>query len=239
MDNLNPSEISQIIKDRINNLETTSQESNEGTIVFLSDGIARIHGLSEVMYGELIEFEGGITGMALNLERDSVGVVIFGDYKKLAEGDTAKCTGKILEVPVGTELLGRVVDALGNPIDGKGPVDCSSYSPIEKVAPGVMTRKPVDQPVQIGLKAVDSMVPIGRGQRELIIGDRQTGKTAIALDAIINQKGTGVKCIYVAVGQKQSSIAAVVRKLEEFGAMDHTIVAVSYTHLTLPTIAVG
>ena len=224
MDNLNPSEISQIIKDRINNLETTSQESNEGTIVFLSDGIARIHGLSEVMYGELIEFEGGITGMALNLERDSVGVVIFGDYKKLAEGDTAKCTGKILEVPVGTELLGRVVDALGNPIDGKGPVDCSSYSPIEKVAPGVMTRKPVDQPVQIGLKAVDSMVPIGRGQRELIIGDRQTGKTAIALDAIINQKGTGVKSIYVAVGQKQSSIAAVVRKLEEFGAMEHTIV---------------
>ena len=150
--------------------------------------------------------------------------MIFGDYKKLAEGDTAKCTGKILEVPVGTELLGRVVDALGNPIDGKGPVDCSSYSPIEKVAPGVMTRKPVDQPVQIGLKAVDSMVPIGRGQRELIIGDRQTGKTAIALDAIINQKGTGVKCIYVAVGQKQSSIAAVVRKLEEFGAMEHTIV---------------
>ena len=162
--------------------------------------------------------------MALNLERDSVGVVIFGDYKKLAEGDTAKCTGKILEVPVGTELLGRVVDALGNPIDGKGPADCSSFSPIEKVAPGVMTRKPVDQPVQIGLKAVDSMVPIGRGQRELIIGDRQTGKTAIALDAIINQKGTGVKCIYVAVGQKQSSIAAVVRKLEEFGAMEHTIV---------------
>jgi F-type H+-transporting ATPase subunit alpha len=224
MDNLNPSEISQIIKERINNLESSTQESNEGTIVFLSDGIARIHGLSEVMYGELIEFEGGITGMALNLERDSVGVVIFGDYKKLAEGDTAKCTGKILEVPVGPELIGRVVDALGNPIDGKGPMDCSSTSPIEKVAPGVMTRKPVDQPVQIGLKAVDSMVPIGRGQRELIIGDRQTGKTAIALDAIINQKGTGVKCIYVAVGQKQSSIAAVVRKLEEFGAMEHTIV---------------
>ena len=224
MDNLNPSEISQIIKERINNLESSTQESNEGTIVFLSDGIARIHGLSEVMYGELIEFEGGITGMALNLERDSVGVVIFGDYKKLAEGDTAKCTGKILEVPVGPELIGRVVDALGNPIDGKGPMDCSSTSPIEKVAPGVMTRKPVDQPVQIGLKAVDSMVPIGRGQRELIIGDRQTGKTAIALDAIINQKGTGVKCIYVAVGQKQSSIAAVVRKLEEVGAMEHTIV---------------
>ena len=224
MDNLNPSEISQIIKERINNLESSTQESNAGTFVFLSDGIARIHGLSEVMYGELIEFEGGITGMALNLERDSVGVVIFGDYKKLAEGDTAKCTGKLLEVPVGPELIGRVVDALGNPIDGKGPMDCSSTSPIEKVAPGVMTRKPVDQPVQIGLKAVDSMVPIGRGQRELIIGDRQTGKTAIALDAIINQKGTGVKCIYVAVGQKQSSIAAVVRKLEEFGAMEHTIV---------------
>ena len=188
MDNLNPSEISQIIKDRINNLETTSQESNEGTIVFLSDGIARIHGLSEVMYGELIEFEGGITGMALNLERDSVGVVIFGDYKKLAEGDTAKCTGKILEVPVGTELLGRVVDALGNPIDGKGPVDCSSYSPIEKVAPGVMTRKPVDQPVQIGLKAVDSMVPIGRGQRELIIGDSRREKLLLLLMQSLTKK---------------------------------------------------
>jgi F-type H+-transporting ATPase subunit alpha len=176
------------------------------------------------MYGELIEFQGGIFGMALNLERDSVGVVIFGDYKQLAEGDTAKCTGKILEVPVGPELVGRVVDALGNPIDGKGPIDSKLTSPVEKVAPGVMTRKPVDEPVQIGLKAVDSMVPIGRGQRELIIGDRQTGKTAIALDAIINQKGTGVTCVYVAVGQKQSSIAAVVRKLEEFGAMEHTIV---------------
>ena len=161
--------------------------------------------------------------MALNLERDSVGVVIFGDYKQLAEGDTAKCTGKILEVPVGPELVGRVVDALGNPIDGKGPIKTKLTSPVEKVAPGVMTRKPVDEPVQIGLKAVDSMVPIGRGQRELIIGDRQTGKTAIALDAIINQKGTGVTCVYVAVGQKQSSIAAVVRKLEEYGAMEHTI----------------
>ena len=202
----------------------SSDESNEGTIVFLSDGIARVHGLSEAMYGELIEFQGGIFGMALNLERDSVGVVIFGDYKQLAEGDTAKCTGKILEVPVGPELVGRVVDALGNPIDGKGPIDSKLTSPVEKVAPGVMTRKPVDEPVQIGLKAVDSMVPIGRGQRELIIGDRQTGKTAIALDAIINQKGTGVTCVYVAVGQKQSSIAAVVRKLEEFGAMEHTIV---------------
>ena len=224
MDNLNPSEISKIIKERINNLEVSSDESNEGTIVFLSDGIARVHGLSEAMYGELIEFKGGIFGMALNLERDSVGVVIFGDYKTLAEGDTAKCTGKILEVPVGPELVGRVVDALGNPIDGKGPIKSKLTSPVEKVAPGVMTRKPVDEPVQIGLKAVDSMVPIGRGQRELIIGDRQTGKTAIALDAIINQKGTGVTCVYVAVGQKQSSVAAVVRKLEEYGAMEHTIV---------------
>ena len=224
MDNLNPSEISEIIKGRIDSLETSTTESNEGTIVFLSDGIARVHGLSDAMYGELIEFEGGVSGMALNLERDSVGVVIFGDYKQLAEGGVAKCTGKILEVPVGPELVGRVVDALGNPIDGKGPIKTKLTSPVEKVAPGVMTRKPVDEPVQIGLKAVDSMVPIGRGQRELIIGDRQTGKTAIALDAIINQKGTGVTCVYVAVGQKQSSIAAVVRKLEEYGAMEHTII---------------
>ncbi len=224
MDNLNPSEISEIIKGRIDSLETSITESNEGTIVFLSDGIARVHGLSDAMYGELIEFEGGVSGMALNLERDSVGVVIFGDYKQLAEGGVAKCTGKILEVPVGPELVGRVVDALGNPIDGKGPIKSKLTSPVEKVAPGVMTRKPVDEPVQIGLKAVDSMVPIGRGQRELIIGDRQTGKTAIALDAIINQKGTGVTCVYVAVGQKQSSIAAVVRKLEEYGAMEHTII---------------
>ena len=223
MDNLNPSEISEIIKGRIDSLETSTSESNEGTIVFLSDGIARVHGLSDAMYGELIEFDGGVSGMALNLERDSVGVVIFGDYKQLAEGGVAKCTGKILEVPVGSELVGRVVDALGNPIDGKGPIKTKLTSPVEKVAPGVMTRKPVDEPVQIGLKAVDSMVPIGRGQRELIIGDRQTGKTAIALDAIINQKGTGVTCVYVAVGQKQSSIAAVVRKLEEYGAMEHTM----------------
>ena len=202
----------------------SAEESNEGTIVFLADGIARVHGLSEAMYGELIEFTGGVFGMALNLERDSVGVVIFGDYKLLSEGDTAKCTGRILEVPVGDELVGRVVDALGNPIDGKGDIGSKLTSPVEKVAPGVMFRKPVDQPVQIGLKAVDSMVPIGRGQRELIIGDRQTGKTAIAIDAIINQKGKNMTCIYVAVGQKQSSIAATVRKLEEFGAMDHTIV---------------
>ncbi|GIS23134.1 MAG: ATP synthase subunit alpha [Gammaproteobacteria bacterium] len=224
MEDLNPSEISKIIKDRINKLDVSAEESNEGTIVFLADGIARVHGLSEAMYGELIEFTGGVFGMALNLERDSVGVVIFGDYKLLSEGDTAKCTGRILEVPVGDELVGRVVDALGNPIDGKGDIGSKLTSPVEKVAPGVMFRKPVDQPVQIGLKAVDSMVPIGRGQRELIIGDRQTGKTAIAIDAIINQKGKNMTCIYVAVGQKQSSIAATVRKLEEFGAMDHTIV---------------
>tara|TARA_B100001029_G_scaffold50614_1_gene40447 strand:+ start:233 stop:1777 length:1545 start_codon:yes stop_codon:yes gene_type:complete len=224
MEDLNPSEISKIIKDRINNLDVSAEESNEGTIVFLADGIARVHGLSEAMYGELIEFSGGVFGMALNLERDSVGVVIFGDYKLLSEGDTAKCTGRILEVPVGDKLVGRVVDALGNPIDGKGDIGAELTSPVEKVAPGVMFRKPVDQPVQIGLKAIDSMVPIGRGQRELIIGDRQTGKTAIAIDAIINQKGKNMTCIYVAIGQKQSSIAATVRKLEEFGAMDHTIV---------------
>ena len=224
MEDLNPSEISKIIKDRINKLDVSAEESNEGTIVFLADGIARVHGLREAMYGELIEFTGGVFGMALNLERDSVGVVIFGDYKLLSEGDTAKCTGRILEVPVGDELVGRVVDALGNPIDGKGDIGSKLTSPVEKVAPGVMFRKPVDQPVQIGLKAVDSMVPIGRGQRELIIGDRQTGKTAIAIDAIINQKGKNMTCIYVAIGQKQSSIAATVRKLEEFGAMDHTIV---------------
>ena len=224
MEDLNPSEISKIIKDRINKLDVSAEESNEGTIVFLADGIARVHGLSEAMYGELVEFTGGVFGMALNLERDSVGVVIFGDYKLLSEGDTAKCTGRILEVPVGDELVGRVVDALGNPIDGKGDIGSKLTSPVEKVAPGVMFRKPVDQPVQIGLKAVDSMVPIGRGQRELIIGDRQTGKTAIAIDAIINQKGKNMTCIYVAIGQKQSSIAATVRKLEEFGAMDHTIV---------------
>ena len=224
MEDLNPSEISKIIKDRINKLDVSAEESNEGTIVFLADGIARVHGLSEAMYGELIEFHSGVFGMALNLERDSVGVVIFGDYKLLSEGDTAKCTGRILEVPIGDELVGRVVDALGNPIDGKGEISSKLTSPVEKVAPGVMFRKPVDQPVQIGLKAVDSMVPIGRGQRELIIGDRQTGKTAIAIDAIINQKGKNMTCIYVAIGQKQSSIAATVRKLEEFGAMDHTIV---------------
>src|SRR5210317_619376 len=224
MQQLNPSEISEIIKQRIESLDVSAQPSTEGTIVSVSDGIIRIHGLADVMYGEMIEFEGGIYGMALNLERDFVGAVVLGDYQSLAEGQTCRCTGRILEVPVGPELQGRVVDALGNPIDGKGPIATSQTDAIEKVAPGVIARKSVDQPVQLGLKSIDAMVPIGRGQRELIIGDRQTGKTAIAIDAIINQKGTGVKCVYVAVGQKASTVANVVRKLEEHGAMEHTII---------------
>ncbi len=224
MQQLNPSEISDLIKQRIAGLDTSSEARNEGTIVSVSDGIVRIHGLADVMYGEMIEFEGGLYGMALNLEQDSVGAVVLGDYLPLTEGQKAKCTGRILEVPTGPALLGRVVDALGNPIDGKGPIEGAESAAIEKVAPGVIWRKSVDEPVQTGYKAVDAMVPIGRGQRELIIGDRQTGKTALAVDAIINQKGKGVKCVYVAVGQKQSSIANVVRKLEEHGALDHTII---------------
>ena len=224
MQQLNPSEISEIIKSRIDNLDVSSEAQNEGTIVSVSDGIIRIHGLADVMYGEMIEFDGGVYGMALNLERDSVGAVVLGDYQTLAEGQKARCTGRVLEVPVGPELEGRVVDALGNPIDGKGPINAALTDAVEKVAPGVIERQSVDQPVQIGLKAVDTMVPIGRGQRELIIGDRQIGKSAIAVDAIINQKGSGIKCIYVAIGQKAASVAAVVRKLEEHGAMDHTIV---------------
>lgn len=224
MQQLNPAEISDIIKQRIDNFDVASEAQNEGTVVSVTDGIIRIHGLADVMYGEMIEFHGGVYGMALNLERDSVGAVILGDYQSIAEGQTCKCTGRILEVPVGPELQGRVVNALGVPIDGKGPVGAKLSDAIEKVAPGVIERQGVDQPVQLGLKAVDTMVPVGRGQRELIIGDRQTGKTAIAVDAIINQKGTGVKCVYVAIGQKASSIAAVVRKLEEHGAMEHTII---------------
>ncbi len=224
MQQLNPSEISEIIKSRIDNLDVSSEAQNEGTIVSVSDGIIRIHGLADVMYGEMIEFDGGVYGMALNLERDSVGAVVLGDYQALAEGQKARCTGRVLEVPVGPELEGRVVDALGIPIDGKGPVNAKLTDAIEKVAPGVIERQSVDQPVQIGLKAIDAMVPIGRGQRELIIGDRQIGKSAIAVDAIINQKNSGVKCIYVAIGQKAASVAAVVRKLEEHGAMEHTIV---------------
>jgi F-type H+/Na+-transporting ATPase subunit alpha len=221
---LNPSEISDLIKARIKNFESATEARNTGTIVSLQDGIVRIHGLSDALQGEMLEFAGNTFGLALNLERDSVGAVVLGDYKHLAEGQTVKTTGRILEVPVGPGLLGRVVNALGQPIDGKGPVKAESYSPIEKVAPGVIARKSVSQPVQTGYKSVDAMVPIGRGQRELIIGDRQTGKTALAIDAIINQKNSGIKCIYVAIGQKASSIANVVRKLEENGAMANTIV---------------
>ncbi len=221
---LNPSEISELIKERIKNFQAATEARTEGTIVSLTDGIVRIHGLADVMSYEMLEFPGDVFGLALNLERDSVGAVVLGDYKKLSEGDSVKCTGRVLEVPVGPELLGRVVNSLGEPMDGKGPLKAKLSSPIEKVAPGVITRQSVSQPLQTGYKALDSMVPIGRGQRELIIGDRQTGKTAVAIDAIINQKGTGVKCIYVAVGQKNSSIAQVVRKLEEHGAMDHTVI---------------
>jgi F-type H+-transporting ATPase subunit alpha len=227
MQHLNPSEISDIIKERIAKLDTSSKAQNEGTIVGVSDGIVRIHGLAEVMYGEMIEFEGGVYGMALNLEQDSVGAVVLGDYKTLAEGQTCKCTGRILEVPVGPEMLGRVVDALGNPIDGKGAINAKMTDAIEKVAPGVIARQSVDQPVQTGYKAVDAMVPIGRGQRELIIGDRQTGKTAMAIDAILAQKSAGIKCVYVAIGQKRSTIANVVRKLEEHGAMVYTTIVVA------------
>ncbi|MET1256490.1 F0F1 ATP synthase subunit alpha [Aliikangiella maris] len=221
---LNPSEISELIRQRINDFEVVSEARNEGTIVSVSDGILKIHGLAEVMQGEMIELPGGKYGLALNLERDSVGAVVLGDYSDIVEGQKAKCTGRILEVPTGESLLGRVVDALGNPIDGKGPIENATYAPVEKVAPGVIARQSVDQPVQTGYKSVDAMIPVGRGQRELIIGDRQTGKSALAVDAIINQKSTGVKCIYVAVGQKASTIANIVRKLEEHGAMAHTIV---------------
>ena len=221
---LTATEVSDLIKKRIENFDVGVEARTEGTIVTLTDGIARIHGLSDVMQGEMIEFPGNTYGLALNLERDSVGAVVMGPYTHISEGDTVKCTGRILEVPVGRGLLGRVVNSLGEPIDGKGPVEAEAHSPIEKVAPGVIARQSVDQPVQTGLKAIDSMVPVGRGQRELIIGDRQTGKTAVALDTIINQKGSGIKCIYVAIGQKASSVAGVVRKLEEHGAMEHTIV---------------
>ncbi|MGB5299228.1 MAG: F0F1 ATP synthase subunit alpha [Thiogranum sp.] len=221
---LNPSEISDLIKKRIEGFEATSEARSEGTIVSLMDGITRIHGLADAMQGEMLDFGNELYGLALNLERDSVGAVILGDYKNVSEGDKVKCTGRILEVPVGESLLGRVLDSLGSPIDGKGPIEASLTSPIEKIAPGVIERQSVNQPVQTGLKSIDAMVPLGRGQRELIIGDRQTGKTAVAIDAIINQKSAGVKCIYVAIGQKNSSVAAVVRKLEEHGAMEHTII---------------
>ena len=218
------SEISDLIKARIEKFQSANEARNVGTVTSVTDGIVRIHGLADARYGEMLEFVGNTFGLALNLEQDSVGAVVLGDYKHISEGQQVKTTGRILEVPVGTELLGRVVDALGTPIDGKGPINAKLKSPLERVAPGVIFRKSVSQPVQTGLKAIDSMVPIGRGQRELIIGDRQTGKTAVAIDTIINQKSTGVKCVYVAIGQKQSSIANVVRKLEEHGAMAHTII---------------
>ena len=224
---LSPTEISDLIKKRIEGSDLSAEAKTEGTIVAVTDGIVRIHGLSDVMAGEMIEFPNNTYGLALNLERDSVGAVILGDYQHLSEGDIAKCTGKILEVPVGESLMGRVVNSLGAPIDGKGEIGAKEFSPIEKIAPGVIQRQSVDQPVQTGLKSIDAMVPIGRGQRELIIGDRQTGKTAIAIDTIINQKGTGVKCIYVAIGQKASSVSNVVKKLEEHGALEHTIVVAS------------
>ena len=221
---LNPSEISELIKAKLVDFDATAQARSEGTVVLLTDGIVRVHGLADALQGEMLEFPGDTFGLALNLEQDSVGAVILGDYEHITEGDTVRCTGRILEVPTGAGLLGRVVDSLGRPIDGKGPVDFAASAPIEKVAPGVITRQSVSEPVQTGLKSIDSMVPIGRGQRELIIGDRQTGKTALAIDTIINQKGTGIKCIYVAIGQKISSIANVVRKLEEHGALEHTII---------------
>ena len=221
---LNPAEISELLKAKIENLDTKQEVHTRGTVISVTDGIVRVHGLSDVMQGEMLEFPNNTFGLAMNLERDSVGAVVLGEYEHIKEGDEVKCTGRILEVPIGRELVGRVVNALGQPIDGKGPIDTKLTAPIEKIAPGVIARQSVDQPMQTGVKAIDSMVPIGRGQRELIIGDRQTGKTAVALDAIVNQKGTGVVCIYVAVGQKASSIANVVRKLEEHGAMEHTIV---------------
>jgi len=217
-------EISDLIKQRIENFKSVTEARNVGAIVSVTDGITRIYGLADARYGEMLEFPGNTFGLALNLEQDSVGAVVLGEYKHLKEGDTVKTTGRILEVPVGPELLGRVVDALGAPLDGKGPIKAARTAPIERVAPGVIYRKSVSQPVQTGYKAVDSMVPIGRGQRELIIGDRQTGKTALAVDTIINQKTSGIKCIYVAIGQKQSTIANVVRKLEEHGAMGHTVI---------------
>ena len=217
-------EISDLIKQRIEGFKDATEARNVGAIVSVTDGICRIHGLADARYGEMLEFPDNIFGLALNLEQDSVGAVVLGEYKGLREGDTVKTTGRILEVPVGPELLGRVVDALGVPLDGKGPIKSTRTSPVERVAPGVIYRKSVSQPVQTGYKAIDSMVPIGRGQRELIIGDRQTGKTALAIDTIINQKASGIKCVYVAIGQKQSTVANVVRKLEEHGAMAHTIV---------------
>ncbi len=224
MQQLNPSEISELIRARIAGFEGRVETRSQGTIISLSDGILRIHGLEDVMYGEMLELPGGRFALAMNLEQDNVGAVVLGEFSGLEEGDVVKCTGKVMQVPIGKALLGRVVNALGQPIDGKGPIDTEEYDVLEKIAPGVVERQSVDEPMQTGIKAIDAMVPIGRGQRELIIGDRQTGKTAVAVDAIINQKGKDVQCIYVAVGQKASTVAGVVRKLEEYGAMEYTTV---------------
>ncbi len=225
--NLRPEEISSVIKEQIKRYASELEVSDVGTVIQVADGIARIHGLENAMQGELLEFPGEVYGMVLNLEEDNVGVVLLGDQKSINEGDTVKTTGRVVEVPVGDCMLGRVVNALGQPIDGKGPIEATKFRQIERVAPGVITRKSVDTPLQTGIKAIDSMIPIGRGQRELIIGDRQTGKTAIAIDTIINQKGQGVKCIYVAIGQKASTVANIVKTLEQFGAMDYTTVVSS------------
>ncbi len=225
--NLRPEEISSVIKDQIKRYASSLDVSDVGTVIQVADGIARVHGLENAMQGELLEFPGEVYGMVLNLEEDNVGVVLLGSAKNINEGDTVKTTGRVVEVPVGDAMLGRVVNALGQPIDGKGPIQTNSFRKIERVASGVITRKSVDTPLQTGIKAIDAMVPIGRGQRELIIGDRQTGKTAIAIDTIINQKGQGVKCIYVAIGQKASTIANIVKTLEEHGAMAYTTVVVS------------
>ena len=221
---LNPSEISELLKQRIEGLGVSADLRTQGTVISVTDGICRVHGLHDVMQGEMLEFPNNTYGLALNLERDSVGAVVLGDYDKISEGDTVKTTGRILSVPVGPALIGRVVNALGQPIDGKGPIDTKEFDAVEKIAPGVIERQSVSQPVQTGLKSIDAMIPIGRGQRELIIGDRQTGKTAIALDTIINQKGKNLICVYVAIGQKASTIANVVRQLEEHGAMEYTII---------------
>ena len=225
--NLRPEEISSVIKEQIKNYTAKLETSDVGTVIQVADGIARIHGLENAMQGELLEFPGDVYGMVLNLEEDNVGVVLLGNSRNINEGDIVKTTGRVVEVPVGDALLGRVVNALGQPIDGKGPVQTDKYRKIERVASGVITRKSVDTPLQTGIKAIDAMVPIGRGQRELIIGDRQTGKTAIAIDTIINQKGQNVKCIYVAIGQKASTIANIVKTLEEYGAMSYTTIVVS------------
>jgi F-type H+-transporting ATPase subunit alpha len=236
---INPSEISELIKSKIDNLKVAAEKGTEGTVISVTDGICRIHGLADVMQGEMLDFPGGTQGLALNLERDSVGAVVLGAYEHISEGDTVKSTGRILEVPVGPELIGRVVNSLGQPIDGKGPINAKLSEPIEKVAPGVIARKSVSQPVQTGLKSIDAMVPVGRGQRELIIGDRQTGKTAVAIDTIINQKGKDVICIYNAIGQKQSTIAQVVRTLEEYGAMEYSIVVAASASEPAPLLYIS